>query len=145
MLVLASSLWWFGGPATCWNWTPYPTCLPKFGVCQGLSAEQKSRPSLIWPHKLLYCQQTLRTDPQSVENWPWVIFQRGHFLMLYRAPTSWVFYVISLPEAPRRPNTSLQLVRTNINYRVLGTSINAIFLSNDHSLYAPVTPDECRA
>ena len=26
---------------------------------------------------------------------------------------------------------------TNLNYRVLGTSTAAIFLSNDHSLYAP--------
>ena len=32
----------------------------------------------------------------------------------------------------------LKLVYTLLNYRVLGTSTAAIFLSNDHSLYAPI-------
>ena len=32
----------------------------------------------------------------------------------------------------------LKLVRTLLNYRVLGTNTAAIFLSNDHSLYAPI-------
>ena len=32
----------------------------------------------------------------------------------------------------------LKLVRTLLNYRVLGTSITAIFLSNHHSLYEPI-------
>ena len=32
----------------------------------------------------------------------------------------------------------LKLVRTNLKYRVLGTSTNAIFYSNNHSLYAPI-------
>ena len=31
----------------------------------------------------------------------------------------------------------LQVVRTNLNYRVLGTSTTNIFLSKDHFLYAP--------
>ena len=39
----------------------------------------------------------------------------------------------------------LKLVRTNLNYRVLGTSTAAIFLSNVHSLYAPITSDEFHA
>ena len=39
----------------------------------------------------------------------------------------------------------LELVRTNLNYHVLGTSTAAIFLSNDHFLYAPITSDECHA
>ena len=33
--------------------------------------------------------------------------------------------------------------RTDLNYRVLGTSTAAIFLSNDHSLYSRVTSDDC--
>ena len=33
-------------------------------------------------------------------------------------------------------NLELDLVRSNLNCRVLGTSIDAIFVSNDHSLYA---------
>ena len=33
----------------------------------------------------------------------------------------------------------------NLNYHVLGISTAAIFLSNDHSLYAPFTSDECHA
>ena len=41
--------------------------------------------------------------------------------------------------------TALKLVRTNLNYRVLGTSTTAIFLSNYHSLYAPKPSDECHA
>ena len=32
----------------------------------------------------------------------------------------------------------LKLVRTLLNYRVLGTSTTVIFLSNDHFLYAPI-------
>ena len=39
----------------------------------------------------------------------------------------------------------LKLVRTNLKYHVLGTSTVAIFLSNDHSLSAPTTVDECHA
>ena len=39
----------------------------------------------------------------------------------------------------------LKLVRTVINYRVLGTSIADIFLSHDPSLYAPYTSDECHS
>ena len=39
----------------------------------------------------------------------------------------------------------LKQMRTNLNYRVPGTSTAAIFLSNDHSLYAPITSDECHA
>ena len=35
-------------------------------------------------------------------------------------------------------NVTWKLVRTCLNYRVLGTSTAAIFLSNDHSLYAPL-------
>ena len=38
-----------------------------------------------------------------------------------------------------------KLVRTNLNYRVLGTSIAATLLSNDNSLYALFTSDECHA
>ena len=53
----ASSLWRVGRPDTYWSWTPYPSSSPKFGMYQGLSAERGSRPSLIWPHKLLYRQQ----------------------------------------------------------------------------------------
>ena len=34
--------------------------------------------------------------------------------------------------------SNLKLVRTLLNTRVLGTSTAAIFLSNDHSLYAPI-------
>ena len=40
---------------------------------------------------------------------------------------------------------SLKLVHTNLNYPVLGTSTAAIFLSYDHSFYAPITSDECHA
>ena len=36
-------------------------------------------------------------------------------------------------------------MRTNLNYRVLGTSTAAIFLSNNHFLYAHITSDECHA
>ena len=38
----------------------------------------------------------------------------------------------------------LKLVRTHLNYLVLGTSTAVIFLSNDHSLYAPITSDDCQ-
>ena len=41
--------------------------------------------------------------------------------------------------------SALKLLRTNLNYRVLGTSAAAIFLSNDNSLYAPISLDECHA
>ena len=34
-------------------------------------------------------------------------------------------------------------MRTNLNNRVLGPSDASIFLSNDHSLYSPITLDEC--
>ena len=34
-------------------------------------------------------------------------------------------------------------MRTNMNYHVRGTCSAAIFLSNYHSLYAPITSDEC--
>ena len=40
---------------------------------------------------------------------------------------------------------SLKLVHTNLNYRVVGTSTAAIFLSNNHSLYALIISDECHA
>ena len=33
---------------------------------------------------------------------------------------------------------SLKLVRTLLDYRVLGTNTDTGFLSNDHSLYAPI-------
>ena len=33
-------------------------------------------------------------------------------------------------------------MRTNQSYHVLGTNTAAIFLSNDHSLYVPITSDE---
>ena len=36
-------------------------------------------------------------------------------------------------------------VCTNLNYCVLEESTTTIFLSNDHSLYAPITSDECHA
>ena len=36
---------------------------------------------------------------------------------------------------------SLKLVHIHVNYRVLGTSTAAIFLSNDHSRYASITSD----
>ena len=36
-------------------------------------------------------------------------------------------------------------MRINFNYRVLGSSTTAIFLSNYHSLYAPNTSDGCHA
>ena len=39
----------------------------------------------------------------------------------------------------------VKLVRTNLNYFVLGTNTAAIFLSNDNSLYAPITSNECHA
>ena len=42
----------------------------------------------------------------------------------------------------------LKIVRTSLNNSVLGTSTTAIFLSNDHSLYAPIylyTSDEIHA
>ena len=39
----------------------------------------------------------------------------------------------------------LKLLRSNLNYRVVGTSNAAIFHSNDHSLYAHITSDECHA
>ena len=42
-------------------------------------------------------------------------------------------------------NRTFKLVRTNLNYHVPGTSTAAIFLSNDHSLYASITSDECHA
>ena len=35
-------------------------------------------------------------------------------------------------------SVALKLVDTNLNYRVLGISTAAIFLSNDHFLYAPI-------
>ena len=39
----------------------------------------------------------------------------------------------------------LKLVRTPLNYHVLGTSTAAIFLSNDHSFYVPIISDERHA
>ena len=39
---------------------------------------------------------------------------------------------------------NLKLVRTYLNYSVQGTSTAAVFLSNDHSLYAPITSDKCQ-
>ena len=45
----------------------------------------------------------------------------------------------------RRIYLFLNLVRTNFNYRVLGTSTASIFLLNDHSLYVPITSDEYNA
>ena len=41
----------------------------------------------------------------------------------------------------REVYNQLKLVRTLLNYRVLGTSTTAIFLSNDHSVYARITSD----
>ena len=37
-----------------------------------------------------------------------------------------------------------KLVYSNLNYRI-GTSTAALFLSNDHSLYASITSHECHA
>ena len=37
------------------------------------------------------------------------------------------------------------LVRTKLNYSVLKTNTAAVFLSNDHSLYAPFSSDECQS
>ena len=39
----------------------------------------------------------------------------------------------------------LTLLHNNLNYRVLGCGIAAIFLANGHSVYAPITSDECHA
>ena len=36
------------------------------------------------------------------------------------------------------PLATIKLVRTPLNTHALGTSTAAIFLSNDHSLYAPI-------
>ena len=38
----------------------------------------------------------------------------------------------------KKKSTELKLVRTLLNYRVLGCSTDAIFLSNDQSVYAPI-------
>ena len=38
-----------------------------------------------------------------------------------------------------------KLVHSNLNYHALGTSTDAIFLSNDRSPYANITADECHA
>ena len=56
------------------------------------------------------------------------------------------WYLTGLYEV-RMSNMKLKLVRTNLNYRlhVLGTSTTANFLSNDNSLYASITSDECHA
>ena len=37
---------------------------------------------------------------------------------------------------------NVKLVRTSLNYSLLGTSSAAIFLLNDHSLHAYITSDE---
>ena len=49
-------------------------------------------------------------------------------------------------ERTRYIDLCLKLVRTNLNYCILGTSTVAIFLSNDHFPYASIiTLDECHA
>ena len=50
-----------------------------------------------------------------------------------------------VPRLGRGLKHRLKLVRTNLKSRELGTSTAAIFLSNDRSLYAPITSDECHA
>ena len=58
--------------------------------------------------------------------------------------TPWSGFDISFVRT-RYIDLCLKLVRTNLNYCILGTSTATIFLSNDHFPYASITSDECHA